>query len=368
MPVDFKARDISALFYDTSEPCRGYGLNLTSTQCSVASPWNNGNLVAKPCVSLATLTNTGPRPRGKLSFLWGDLTDKRREVANLVIYDGSSKLQALIQFDCNELVVCVDITHEEMNANAYFVNFTLVFNVSNILALNDPLGKDVGDVLYRNRLGDATLPLQRTDERKKAVACIQAISQVGVLENKTMGCVAAQVIMLTTLICVCMVVGIKFLMALTFSWFLSYRLTEKPRRAVKSTGKKGDEKDKDDGTGNGGQDLARGGKKAIGRKNLYTTMLVTCYSEGENSIRTTLNSLANTSYSVKHKLIVVICDGIVRGHGNKQTTPDIVVNMLDLLPGNENPKAASYLAIADGEKQHNMAKVVSFVASIEDVL
>lgn len=321
MPVDFKARDISALFYDTSEPCRGYGLNLTSTQCSVASPWNNGNLVAKPCVSLATLTNTGPRPRGKLSFLWGDLTDKRREVANLVIYDGS------------------------------------IFNVSNILALNDPLGKDVGDVLYRNRLGDATLPLQRTDERKKAVACIQAISQVGVLENKTMGCVAAQVIMLTTLICVCMVVGIKFLMALTFSWFLSYRLTEKPRRAVKSTGKKGDEKDKDDGTGNGGQDLARGGKKAIGRKNLYTTMLVTCYSEGENSIRTTLNSLANTSYSVKHKLIVVICDGIVRGHGNKQTTPDIVVNMLDLLPGNENPKAASYLAIADGEKQHNMAKV-----------
>lgn len=325
MPVDFKARDISALFYDTSEPCKGYSLNLTSTQCSIASPWNNGNLVAKPCVSLATLTNTGPRPSGKLSFLWGDLTDQRREAANLVIYDGN------------------------------------IFNVSNILALNDPLGKDVGDVLYRNRLGDVTLPLQRTDDRKKAVACIQAISQVGVLENKTMGCVAAQVIMLTTLICVCMVVGIKFLMALTFSWFLSYRLTEKPRRAVKSAGKsagkKGDEKDKDDGAGNGGQDLARNGKKAIGRKNLYTAMLVTCYSEGENSIRTTLNSLANTSYSIKHKLIVVICDGIVRGHGNKQTTPDIVVNMLDLLPGNENPKAASYLAIADGEKQHNMAKV-----------
>ncbi|KAG0288149.1 Chitin synthase, class 3 [Linnemannia gamsii] len=172
-----------------------------------------------------------------------------------------------------------------------------------------------------------------------------------------MGCVAAQVIMLTTLICICMVVGIKFLMALTFSWFLSYRLTEKPRRTVKSKNNKGDEKDKDDGTGNGGQDLARGGKKAVGRKNLYTAMLVTCYSEGEHSIRTTLNSLANTSYSVKHKLIVVICDGIVRGHGNKQTTPDIVVNMLDLAPGNENPKAASYLAIADGEKQHNMAKV-----------
>lgn len=232
--------------------------------------------------------------------------------------------------------------------------------MSNILDLGTPLGQDVTNVLLTNRQGDVTLPFQRTNDLKKAVACIQAVSQVGVLENKTMGCVAAQVIMLTTLICICMVVGIKFLMALTFSWFLSYRLTEKPRRAVKSKDDKGDEKNKDDGTGNGGQDLARGGKKAVGRKNLYTAMLVTCYSEGENSIRTTLNSLANTSYSVKHKLIVVICDGIVRGHGNKQTTPDIVVNMLDLAPGNENPKAASYLAIADGEKQHNMAKVVRF--------
>jgi chitin synthase len=229
---------------------------------------------------------------------------------------------------------------------------------------DNPLGKDVTDMLFRNLLKDVTLPLQKTNDRKDAVTCLQAIGQVGVLENKTMSCFAAQVIMVTTLVCVAMVVGIKFLMALTFSWFLSYRLTEKPRRPIKKSGTNGDEKDKDDGNGNGGQDLARGGKNALGRKNLYTAMLVTCYSEGETSIRTTLDSLANTSYSVKHKLIVVICDGIVRGHGNKQTTPDIVVNMLDLLPGNENPKAASYLAIADGEKQHNMAKVVSISSSL----
>jgi chitin synthase len=177
------------------------------------------------------------------------------------------------------------------------------------------------------------------------------MTQVGVLENTTMGCFASKIIIMTTLICVCMVVGIKFLMALSFSWVLSYRLTEKPRHVAKSS-----EKEKEE-LNNSGQDLARG-KNAATRKNLYTVMLVTCYSEGESSIRTTLDSLANTSYSSKHKLMLVICDGIVRGHGNKMTTPDIVVNMLDLAPGNENPKASSYLAIADGEKQHNMAKVV----------
>ncbi|KAF9905346.1 hypothetical protein EC991_001711 [Linnemannia zychae] len=319
---DFQGRDISAIFTDNSMPCRQYpALNLTDAQCTILNPYGNTNLVAKPCIPMSLLTSSGPRASGRLSFLWTDLESGARALSNLVIYDGN------------------------------------IFNTTSILRDDNPLGKDVTDMLFRNLLKDVTLPLQKTNDRKNAVACLQSVGQVGVLENKTMSCFAAQVIMLTTLICVCMVVGIKFLMALTFSWFLSYRLTEKPRRPIKKSGAKGDEKDKDDGTGNGGQDLARGGKKALGRKNLYTAMLVTCYSEGENSIRTTLDSLANTSYSMKHKLIVVICDGIVRGHGNKQTTPDIVVNMLDLLPGNENPKAASYLAIADGEKQHNMAKV-----------
>ncbi|KAF9095898.1 hypothetical protein BGX29_008838 [Mortierella sp. GBA35] len=322
MSPDFRARDITPLFYDDSLPCRAYpAFNITNVQCVVPNPYQNTALIAKPCLSLSALESNGPRPQGKLSFLWSDLDGRRKDLANLVIYDGN------------------------------------IFNVTRIVATNDPMGKVMGDWLYSNRLKDTTLPFQKTDSRKKALACIQSISQVGVLEQKTMGCIAAEIVIMTTLICVCLVVGIKFLMALTFSWFLSYRLTEKPRRVVKKTDKKEDEKDKGDAVGNGGQDLARTGKKAAGRKNLYTAMLVTCYSEGENSIRTTLDSLANTSYSVKHKCIVVICDGIVHGHGNKKTTPDIVVNMLDLSPGSDSPKAASYLAIADGEKQHNMAKV-----------
>lgn len=216
-------------------------------------------------------------------------------------------------------------------------------------------------MLQRTLRKDASFLFQRTEDRKKALDCLASQTEVGVMENTTMGCFAAKITILTTLICVCMVVGIKFIMALTFSWFLSYSLTEKPRTVLKPS------KQEKEAMNSSGQDLARSGKKAVGRKNLYTVMLVTCYSEGESSIRTTMDSLANTSYSNRHKLMMVICDGIVRGHGNKLSTPDIVVNMLELAPGNDKPKPCSYLAIADGEKQHNMAKVVSNPRSSHDL-
>ncbi|KAF9562029.1 hypothetical protein EC968_005408 [Mortierella alpina] len=317
MSQDYRGRDITSLFYDSSRPCSAYpAINVTSTQCVVPNPYNNTPIISKPCLEYRDLASKGPRARGKLSFLWTDLNDEsRHDFDNVIIYDGK------------------------------------IFNVTDFLGMDQVFGSEVNSVLTRSLRKDSSLLFSRTEERKKAIGCLEAMTEVGVLENTTMGCFAAKTIMLTTLICICMVVGIKFVMALTFSWFLSYRLTEKPRKVLKNSSK-----DKE-AMSNSAQDLARGGKKSVGRRNLFTAMLVTCYSEGESSIRTTLDSLANTSYSSRHKLLVVICDGIVRGHGNKMTTPDIVVNMLELAPGNESPKASSYLAIADGEKQHNMAKV-----------
>ncbi|ORX56856.1 hypothetical protein DM01DRAFT_1303203 [Hesseltinella vesiculosa] len=90
---------------------------------------------------------------------------------------------------------------------------------------------------------------------------------------------------------------------------------------------------------------------------LYTCLLVTCYSEGEEGIRITLDSLANTTYSAKHKIFFIVCDGLITGAGESKSTPDIVVDMMDFDPAMANPAPVSYLAIADGEKQLNMAKV-----------
>ena len=93
---------------------------------------------------------------------------------------------------------------------------------------------------------------------------------------------------------------------------------------------------------------------------IHTLCLVTCYSEDETGLRTTLDSLATTDYPNSHKLLLVICDGRIKGSGNKMTTPDIVLGMVeDLMVPRDKVKACSYVAVASGAKRHNMAKVYS---------
>ncbi|OUM61951.1 glycosyltransferase family 2 protein [Piromyces sp. E2] len=96
---------------------------------------------------------------------------------------------------------------------------------------------------------------------------------------------------------------------------------------------------------------------------LHTILLVTCYSEGHDGIANTLDSLANTDYPDSLKLIIVICDGLVKGEGNDGLTSDIVIDMIDPGDGSNyhdhDQEAKSYVAIAEGEKRHNMAKIYS---------
>ncbi|KAL5336851.1 chitin synthase D [Aspergillus crustosus] len=90
----------------------------------------------------------------------------------------------------------------------------------------------------------------------------------------------------------------------------------------------------------------------------HTMCLVTCYSEGEDGIRTTLDSIATTDYPNSHKSIVVICDGIIKGKGEQFSTPEIVLRMMrDPIVPHEEVQAFSYVAVATGSKRHNMAKI-----------
>ena len=96
----------------------------------------------------------------------------------------------------------------------------------------------------------------------------------------------------------------------------------------------------------------------VGPGILRTILLVTCYSEGEAGIRCTLDSLARTEYPDTHKMLFIIADGIITGSGNSKSTPDIVVGMIEQDPQfAARPEAYSYVALADGERRHNMAKV-----------
>jgi chitin synthase len=90
----------------------------------------------------------------------------------------------------------------------------------------------------------------------------------------------------------------------------------------------------------------------------HTICLVTAYSESVEGLRTTLDSLATTDYPNSHKVILVIADGNVKGDGNDMTTPQICLTMMkEFVIAPQDVEPHSYVAIADGHKRHNMAKV-----------
>ncbi|KAF7724964.1 Chitin synthase, class 3 [Apophysomyces ossiformis] len=99
----------------------------------------------------------------------------------------------------------------------------------------------------------------------------------------------------------------------------------------------------------------------------HTICLVTCYSEGEDGIRTTLDSIATSDYPNSHKMILVVCDGLITGSGNSKSTPDVCIGMMrDLIKPAEEVEALSYVAIADGAKRNNMAKVYAGFYKYDD--
>ena len=92
----------------------------------------------------------------------------------------------------------------------------------------------------------------------------------------------------------------------------------------------------------------------------HAICLVTAYSEGAEGIRSTLDSVATTDYPNSHKIILVICDGMIKGKGEDLSTPEICLGMMKdhaVLP--HEVQAYSYVAVASGSKRHNMAKIYS---------
>ncbi|KAI3648403.1 hypothetical protein MP228_006257 [Amoeboaphelidium protococcarum] len=83
---------------------------------------------------------------------------------------------------------------------------------------------------------------------------------------------------------------------------------------------------------------------------------VPCYTEGEESLRTCLDSLATLKYDDKRKLLFIIADGNIIGSGNDRATWRIVLDVLGVDPSIDPPKL-SFQSLGEGNKQHNMGKI-----------
>ncbi|KAI8338138.1 chitin synthase-domain-containing protein [Chlamydoabsidia padenii] len=100
------------------------------------------------------------------------------------------------------------------------------------------------------------------------------------------------------------------------------------------------------------------GTRAPEEHEKFVICQITCYTEDEESLRKTVDSIAKLTYDDKRKLMFIICDGMIVGSGNDRPTPRIVLDILNVDP-QVDPEPLSFVSVGEGQKQHNMGKVYS---------
>ena len=85
---------------------------------------------------------------------------------------------------------------------------------------------------------------------------------------------------------------------------------------------------------------------------------VPCYTEGEDSLRKTIDSLARLNYDDRRKLLFIIADGMIVGSGNDRPTPKIVLDLLGAEPA-VDPEPQEFQSIGEGPRALNYGKVYS---------
>ncbi len=110
--------------------------------------------------------------------------------------------------------------------------------------------------------------------------------------------------------------------------------------------------------------LQLGTKRNPEQQDKFVICQVPCYTEGEESLRKTIDSLAGLKYDDKRKLLFIICDGMIVGSGNELPTPRIVLDILGVDP-RIDPEPLMFKSVAEGSKQLNYGKVYSGLYEFE---
>lgn len=240
--------------------------------------------------------------------------------------------------------------------------------------------RDGPNGVLRNATGkDITRALSRLrNSGKRAMRCLEDHLRVGQVSKQTIGCFSFVLIQILALTAIGLVVIARFILAVAFSWFISRQLDKMKRQKDESAthSRSASVLSKLPGPNRRFSDaVIRTLQLSLGVESIsafaqeshqtiqdlsedpFVILLVTCYSESETSLKLTLDSLALTDYHDRRKLIFIIADGEIKGEGNERTTPEIAKGLLKLDSGMDIAIPQSYLAVSEGSKRHNMAKV-----------
>ena len=320
-------QDISNLFIKNTPHCA----NLNSAAATFDNCKAPGGCPANTTSTQASLLdsfNLAPAQGKKVGYDWNQMG--LPEMANYLVIDGN-----VLNFDKYFAVYKNPIPNDELDAV-----------IRSIIGRTMPSGGR-----------DATKIFFRRETFKDSATCLVEKFGAGAIDKASPGCFASDLFMYVSLTVVLGIVMARFAMAVVFDWFLSAKLAKPPPRSEIHPNASAASSGTTIVSTGSGRNLSQFASGASIRE-LHTVLLVTCYSEGESSLRTTIESLAATEYPDNKKLMFIICDGIITGSGNDRSTPEICCSLLDLDPAFDNdPTPQSYIAVAAGSKQHNRAKV-----------
>ncbi|RKP21615.1 hypothetical protein ROZALSC1DRAFT_11206 [Rozella allomycis CSF55] len=186
------------------------------------------------------------------------------------------------------------------------------------------LGADVNNALQKVAGKDASREIMENPILSNVIGCLDQLYFVGMIDVLEPGCVASRLVIIISTVILFIIVVTKFISAVVFNWFISNSLGKISRTKIPKSN---------------------------------VVMLVTCYSEGTESLKTTFDSLVATDYDNRKKLLFVIADGNVMGSGNAKSTPELCKDLMEYEPWSTDPVPQAYCSIAEGPKQINMAKV-----------
>ncbi|WVQ66759.1 uncharacterized protein L199_004950 [Kwoniella botswanensis] len=369
--VDFYAlskqmpgQDITNLFQRTASDYP----QCTSTAKYASTPY---------CNSTTTTTNSSC-PLAKL----GDSTYSTLAIQNTSKIEGYSWEQVAALEDYLVIDGMVLNMKPYLDANPTAISGDEVDKAIRQVLNNQPTsGKDATRLFYHRKAMQDSIP------------CMQARYAAGRIDKVAPGCFVASLFLYTSLGVILGVVLVRFAMACIFNWFMSAKLVRPPKDLARTAISpavmpEGANMSVHNRTGtapwsnpdNSSKQKLKNGKKINGLNTssttlvnnqsteplislakigaeLFTVCLVTCYSEGEDSVKGTIDSIASTNYSDSRKLIWVVCDGMITGHGEKVSTPDICVSLMDADPRFGNPMPMGYIAVGSGAKRENRAMV-----------
>ncbi|KAI0224970.1 hypothetical protein L0F63_005457 [Massospora cicadina] len=212
--------------------------------------------------------------------------------------------------------------------------FTTYLNANPTPIPGDPLDAVIRATASRGSC-DATRLFHRDVRLLATIPCLTQKYGAGRLAKSAVGCFGVDFFMALSLVVILGIIAIRFAMAFIFHWFISDQLAKWPKGKAKAVARSVAVKEVP-WMVTGGQTVSDDSHE------LFTVLLVTCYSEGELDDK---------------KLLFIVADGIITGSGNDMSTPNICLSMLEVDPAFDDPEPQSYIAVAAGHKRHNRAKV-----------